>query len=273
MPNSHITSLHSPHVERVKALLGSRGKKFRREGKVFIADGIQSVREALSPKFEMAPQVQELFLTDAGYAKLQDDLGQAEFANQTENIEVRLVSDEVMKAMADTEAPQGILALCAYRENTLHRLAQLAPTRLAYFWEMQDPGNSGTVIRTADATGFDAVLFSEKSVDIYSPKTVRATAGSLWHVPAIEDVSVEDLIEFARANGFSTIALAGESDPSFLDIPAHEKVILLFGNEARGLPELAGVDHRVHIPMKGHAESLNVAIAAAISMFHFGIAQ
>jgi len=273
MPNSHITSLHSPHVERVKALLGSRGKKFRREGKVFIADGIQSVREALVPKFDMAPQVQELFLTDAGYTKLAEDFGDAEFARVTENIEVRLVSDEVMKAMADTEAPQGILALCAYRENTLHRLAQLNPTRLAYFWEMQDPGNSGTVIRTADATGFDAVIFSEKSVDVYSPKTVRATAGSLWHLPAIEDVALDELLEFAREHGFTTIAMAGESEPSFLDIAEKEKVLLLFGNEARGLPEIAGVDHRVHIPMKGQAESLNVAIAAAISMFHFGIVQ
>lgn len=271
MPNSHITSLHSPHVERVKALLGSRGKKFRREGKVFIADGIQSVREALTPQLEMAPQVQELFLTDSGLAKLEEDFGQSEFDRLTKEIEVRLVSDEVMKAMADTEAPQGILALCSYRENTLHRLQQTNPTRLAYFWEMQDPGNSGTVIRSADATGFDAVVFSEKSVDIYSPKTVRATAGSLWHLPAIEDVSVDELLEFAAENGFTTIALAGESDASFLDLPPNEKVILLFGNEARGLPELVGVDHRVHIPMKGHAESLNVAIAAAIAMFHFGI--
>ncbi len=273
MPNSHITSLHSPHVERVKALLGSRGKKFRREGKVFIADGIQSVREALSPKLEMAPKLEELFLTNSGLAKLVDDCGEPEFARLTENIEVRLVSDEIMKAMADTEAPQGILALCSYRENTLHRLQQSNPNRLAYFWEMQDPGNSGTVIRTADATGFDAVIFSEKSVDIYSPKTVRATAGSLWHLPAIEDVGLEELLEFAQENGFTTIAMAGESESSFLDLPASEKVILLFGNEARGLPEITGADHRVHIPMKGHAESLNVAIAAAITMFHFGIQQ
>jgi len=269
MPNSQITSLHSPHVERVKALLGSRGKKFRREEKQFVADGIQSVREALSPKIDSAPTVERLYVTEQGLQKLHEEID----AQVLAEVEIFPVTDEVMKAMADTESPQGILALCSYREMNLYKLAALKPTRLAYFWELQDPGNSGTVIRTADACGFDAVIFSDKSVDIFSPKTVRATVGSLWHIPVVESVTLEDLFTFAQENGFTTIAMAGEGSDSFLSLDIPAKSLLIFGNEARGLPELVEVNARVHIPMKGYSESLNVASAAAITMFHYGIAQ
>ena len=267
MLNSQITSLHSPHVERVKALLGSRGKKFRQSEKLFIADGIQSVRAALMPRIESAPLVERVYVTEDGYQKLVDELS----PKILESMEINPVSDEVMNAMAETITPQGILALCSYSDFTLYKLRQLSPTKVAYFWEIQDPGNSGTVIRTADACGFDAVVFSPKSVDIYSPKTVRATVGSLWHIPVVEAVPLENILQFARENDFTSIGFAGDGAHSFLELPATTKMLLIFGNEARGLPELPVDVARVHIPMLGHAESLNVASAAAISMFHVGI--
>lgn len=269
MPNTHISSLHSPHVERVKALLGSRGKKFRKDEKVFIADGLQSVREALSPKFDQAPRIEKLYVTDAGLMKLQAEVD----AQLLQSIDIFPVTDEVMHTMADTESPQGILALCSFTEYTLYKLSQIQPTKIAYFWELQDPGNSGTVIRTADACGFDAVVFSPKSVDTYSPKTVRATVGSLWHLPVVEAVSLEEITAFALDESFAITAFAGESESSFLDLAPTEKQLLIFGNEARGLPELPDYVERVRIPMLGHTESLNVASAAAIAMFHSGISQ
>ncbi len=269
MPNSLITSLHSPHVERVKALLGSRGKKFRQTDKVFIADGLQTVREAFSPKFPQAPRIEKLYVTQVGLAKLE-----AEISDELlDAVDLFPVSDEVMAAMADTESPQGILALCAYTEFTLYKIGQLAPKRIAYFWEIQDPGNSGTVIRTADACGFDAVVFSPRSVDTYSPKTVRATVGSLWHIPVVEGIELTELLEFATEGGFMTTAFAGDGSRSILDLEASAKTILIFGNEARGLPELPESVERVNIPMLGHSESLNVASAAAIAMFNCGIIQ
>ena len=163
MLNSQITSLHSPHVERVKALLGSRGKKFRQSEKLFIADGIQSVRAALMPRIESAPLVERVYVTEDGYQKLVDELS----PKILESMEINPVSDEVMNAMAETITPQGILALCSYSDFTLYKLRQLSPTKVAYFWEIQDPGNSGTVIRTADACGFDAVVFSRKLQNIF----------------------------------------------------------------------------------------------------------
>jgi TrmH family RNA methyltransferase len=267
MPNNQITSLHSPHVERVKALLGSRGKKIRASEKEFIADGIQSVREILAPSFDAAPDLIALYVTEKGFEKLEQEIS----ADIVASAPIFHVSDEVMTAMADTESPQGILALCKFTEITLYKIKQRQAKKIAYFWEIQDPGNSGTVIRTAEALGFDAVVFSTNSVDAYSPKTVRATVGALWHIPVVQGVGLEELMEFAQANEFFTVAFAGDGSGSILDLPKNDKTILIFGNEARGLPEISGIRARVAIPMTGRSESLNVASAAAIAMFEVGI--
>ena len=204
MPNNQITSLHSPHVERVKALLGSRGKKVRQTEKEFIADGIQTVREALTTSFADAPELINLYVTEKGFAKLEEEIDSEILAGAP----VVHVSDAVMAEMADTESPQGILALCKFTEITLYKIKQREAKKIAYFWEIQDPGNSGTVIRTAEALGFDAVVFSKNSVDVYAPKTVRATVGALWHIPVVENVAVEELMEdIARVGSTSFRAL------------------------------------------------------------------
>jgi len=267
MPNNQITSLQSLHVARVKALLGSRGKKNRAAEREFIADGIQSVREVLSPSFDDAPVLINLYVTEKGYAKLTTEIDSAIL----EEAPIVHVSDAVMDEMAETESPQGILALCKFTEITLYKIKQRQAKKIAYFWEIQDPGNSGTVIRTAEALGFDAVIFSKNSVDVYSPKTVRATVGALWHIPVVENIDVEELIEFANSEEFKTVAFAGDGSGSILDLEKGERTILIFGNEARGLPEISGLSARVSIPMSGKSESLNVASAAAIAMFEVGI--
>jgi len=276
MPNNQITSLHSPHVERVKALLGSRGKKIRQAEKEFIADGIQSVREALQGLAEERlssagkndkPELIALYVTERGYAKLQSEVG----LKDLEQAPLFHVTDEVMNAMSETESPQGILALCKYTEMTLYKIAQKESKKVAYFWEIQDPGNSGTVIRTAEAFGFDAVVFSTNSVDVYSPKTVRATVGAIWHIPVVENVPLGEIMDFAQKHGYQTVALDGASEDSLSNLDKSEKMILIFGNEARGLPEVANLDARVRIPMSGKSESLNVASAAAIALFEVGI--
>ena len=228
MPNNQITSLQSPHVVRVKALLGSRGKKIRATEREFIADGIQSVREVLSPSFDDAPQLLHLYVTEKGYTKLQSEIDSAVL----DTAPIVHVSDAVMDEMAETESPQGILALCKFTEITLYKVKQREAKKIAYFWEIQDPGNSGTVIRTAEALGFDAVIFSKNSVDVYSPKTVRATVGALWHIPVVENIDVEELIEFASSEGFLSVAFAGDSAGSILDLGKSDKTILIFGNES-----------------------------------------
>lgn len=248
----------------MKALLGPRGKKIRAVEKSFIADGIQSVREALHPRIELAPVVERLYLTDVGRERLIAGID----ARLLDSVEISMVTDDVMNAMADTESPQGILALCTHKEMSAYKLGKLEPKKIAYFWEIQDPGNSGTVIRTADACGFDAVAFSPRSVDLYSPKTVRSTAGSLWHIPVFEEIELDEIIKLATDTGIETYAFAGDGEESLPRITPSHKALLIFGNEARGLPETPGAV-RTSIPMKGFTESLNVASAAAIAMYHF----
>ncbi len=259
MSHQEITSLHSPHVERVKALLGSRGKKIRTAEHVFVADGMQSLRGALSPKTKFAPHIQKIFVTAEGRIKLE-----SEFHEELLPHDVVNVSDAVMNAMTDTQSPQGVLALCKYFAHDLESIS--SARKIAYFWQLQDPGNAGTAIRTADACGFDAVVFSDLSVDVFSPKVVRSTAGSLWNIPVVEGVSLEKLVEWAGEK--SIYGLDGSGDISLADLEPTDDVVVVFGNEARGLPELPHQVKTVSIPMKGHAESFNVASAAAIVMFH-----
>lgn len=250
----------------MKALLGSRGKKLRREESLFVADGAQSLRSALQPKIPSAPIIHRLYLTESGEAKIRGEFS----SDIIDSHEIIPVSDAVMAAMADTESPQGILALCRYRAMTLEDVLSQSPKKLAFFWQIQDPGNAGTVIRTADACGFDAVLFSEGSVDIYSPKVVRSTAGSLWNIPFVEDLTLAAIVELAELGAFSILAFDGSGSEPLNELEPEEVTIAIFGNEARGLPTLPEGIRKVSIPMLGHAESLNVASAAAIALFHLG---
>ena len=269
----NISSLNSPHIVRVKALLGPRGKKNRETESTFVVEGLQATKSALNPKISKGFAIKQIFLTDLGHTKLVQAAGQ----ELLDKFEVIKVTDQVMNSMADSQTPQGILALASTKSFGLKQLWEITPKRIASFWQMQDPGNAGTVIRTSDACGFDAVIFSTNSVDIFNPKTVRATVGSLWHIPVVNEVEIEDFLKDASAQGFNIYALCStgskEFKSEFIDSFTHEPTIWIFGNEARGLPELPGEIVTVSIPMNGHAESLNVASAAAIVLHSVCIAQ
>ncbi|MGI9195355.1 MAG: TrmH family RNA methyltransferase [Candidatus Nanopelagicus sp.] len=267
----NITSLNSPHIERVKALIGSRGKKNRELENAFIAEGIQAVREALNSKLIEGLAVKKVYVTESGLNKLLASVDR----QVVDKHECFLVSDQVMNAMADSESPQGVLALCSTKSLKLADLWKLKPKKIAFFWQIQDPGNAGTVIRSADAAGFDAVVFSTESVDVFNPKTVRATVGSLWHVPVVSDVDIDEFIIDAIKNDVSLFALTGDGKELFnqtlLSKASATPSAWIFGNEARGLPDLPSEIATVAIPMKGFAESLNVASAAAIVLHSVGL--
>ena len=255
-----ITSLHSPHVEAVKALLGSRGVKERRERGLYVVEGVQNVKAALT---DMPERIEAIYYTPDGLEKL----GSFFHSNLIE------VSPQVMKAMTDTVSPQGILALVRIRKQQLDELISLANGRFVYFWEIQDPGNAGTIIRTADAFGFDAVIFSVNSVDIYSPKVIRSTAGSFAQLKVFDEVSVADLKSFAdriSATIFLTKADASLSLSEAIQESVGAPSIWVFGNEARGLPAHLESEigaKTVAIPMSGKTESLNLATAASVVMY------
>ena len=258
-----IESLHSPHVARVKALIGSRGVKERREAGLFIAEGLQAVREALTTK--STPIIKTLYLTSSGLLKLTEfDLNE---------IDVVEVTDAVMAEMTSTVTPQGILALCVLPRRDIGEISALSQkksARVIFLHEIQDPGNAGTILRTADAMGVDAVITSPGSVDMYSPKVVRATAGSLWHLPLYESVNFTDLV--ALLPEAKPILLSSHATSSILELPREASYISIFGNEARGV-DATGLGiapsaiTSVTIPMAGRAESLNLSAAASIVIF------
>jgi TrmH family RNA methyltransferase len=260
-----IESLHSPHVARVKALIGSRGNKQRREAGLFVAEGLQAAREAISSKG--APFIKHLYVTSAGLLKLSDyDL---------HGIDIVEVSDAVMEEMTSTVTPQGVLALCVLPRPEKSEIAALnskKALRVVYLHEIQDPGNAGTILRTADAMGIDAVITSPGSVDMYSPKVVRATAGSLWHLPLYEAVPFAELTALLPAA--TPLLMSSHAKKSVTDLSLDNSYISIFGNEARGVDastlssELSSaMITEVTIPMAGRAESLNLSAAASIVIF------
>jgi TrmH family RNA methyltransferase len=254
-----IESLNSPHVGRVKALISSRGAKERSESGSFIAEGIQCIKEALHS--ESGPQLQTIYITNSALEKYADVINQA-------SCEILSISDEVARAMSDTVTPQGLIAVCKIPQRTFPVISS-SVSKFIYLSEIQDPGNAGTIIRSADAFGFDAVLISPNSVDIYSPKVVRSTVGSLWHIPVFQSVSLKEIINW----DCQFIALDASAELPISKVRADRSVVAIFGNEARGLNTAQEITDSknsilpVKIPMPGNAESLNLSAAASIVMY------
>jgi RNA methyltransferase, TrmH family len=173
--------------------------------------------------------------------------------------------------MSDTVSPQGLISLCYKPESDISELSATGSSTFIYLHEIQDPGNAGTILRTADAMGISAIITSPDSVDMFSPKVVRSTAGSLWNIPVFEGISFSEIDQH-----FPTIQkflLSSHATTSILDIDIPGDCIAIFGNEARGVDaaslgtSLGASVTQVTIPMAGRAESLNLSAAASIVMF------
>lgn len=254
-----IESLHSPHIARVKALISSKGAKERRESARYVAEGAQFVREAIKAK--ATDQVDVLYVTANGRSRLENDkIDLTKFKCED-------VTDAVMKAMSETISPQGILSICKIPNPHLESLKLSGTSILLYFHEIQDPGNAGTILRSADALGATAVITSPGSVDMYSPKVVRSTAGSLWHLPIFERVSLENMQQIFPNLAFATLAADGKK--SIRQYSVTKNTVLIFGNEARGLADLEvpAATQALAIPMTGNAESLNLSAAVSIVLY------
>jgi TrmH family RNA methyltransferase len=184
---------------------------------------------------------------------------------------VHEVTPDVLAAMCDTESPQGIAAVCRMLDVPLDEaLAGLPPGALVcVLTHVRDPGNAGTVIRGADAAGADAVLVSDASVDVYNSKVVRSTVGSLWHLPVSVGASVPQILDALRARGIRLLAADGAGTTLLHDVDLTGGHAWVMGNEAWGLPQEVrdACDDVVRVPIHGHAESLNLAMAATICLY------
>ena len=248
---------------RVKAARRLARRASRAELGLFLAEGPQAVREALT----LENCVREVFAVPGAAAQ------HPEIHEAAAGLPWHLVDEAALASLAETVHPQGLVAVCRAVDRPLDDLLDARPRLLAVCADVRDPGNAGTVIRCADAAGADGVVLTGSSVDPVNGKTVRATAGSLFHLPLAVGGDPRDVVRRLREAGLTVLAAdgAGETD---LD-EAEERGLLdgptawLFGNEAWGLPDdlAALADHRVAIPIHGRAESLNLATAAAVCLY------
>jgi RNA methyltransferase, TrmH family len=246
-------------------------RALRLRARAFLAEGPQAVAEALA----CGAKVTELFVTAPAQSRHADLIERATEAG----IPVHLISGEAMGELAQTVTPQGLLAVCDFIDVPLDELTRVRPRMVTILANVRDPGNAGTVLRTADAAGADGVIFADASVDPYNGKCVRASAGSVFHLPVVAGTRLPETVDALRAGGLRVIAADGRGgrrldDPSVAELLA-TPTAWLFGNEAWGLPRelLALADESVAVPVYGKAESLNLAAAAAVCLYATATAQ
>jgi TrmH family RNA methyltransferase len=254
-----LTSTRSDRVKAVRAL--SRRSVRARTGR-FLAEGPQSVREAVRWR---PGDVVDLYLTAEAAHRHADIVAAAREAG----LHLHEVTDDVLAAMCDTEAPQGLAAVCRVAPAALDEVLAAGPRLLVLLTNVRDPGNAGTVVRGADAAGADAVLVSENSVDVYGPKVVRSTAGSIFHLPVVTGLAIDDTLTTLRAHGIRLLAADGAGERLLPDVALDSPHAWVMGNEAWGLePEVReACDEVVRVPIYGRAESLNLAMAATVCLY------
>ncbi len=247
-----LTSVRNP---KVAAALRLSKRAFRERDRAFLVEGAQAVREALA----RPGTLRSLFVTDPGHplARLAAEQG----------VEVHHVSEDLMRRLSATVTPQGLVGVATFLDVDLGSLDR--PTCVAMLHAVRDPGNAGTIVRSADGAGADAVVFSSASVDPYNPKTVRASAGSLFHLPIVREADTAEAVASLRRAGLRVVAMAADGEEDLYQQDLTRPTAFLFGNEAWGLPEEVArlADVTARIPLAGRAESLNLAAAASVTLF------
>ncbi|AEG44096.1 RNA methyltransferase [Isoptericola variabilis] len=274
-------TLANPRADRVKQVRALSGRPARSRHGQFLVEGPQGVREAV----RHAPgAVRDVYLTPATAERYAEILDAALAAG----LYVHLGTREVLEAMSPDA--QGVLAVVRTQEPSLdaalREAAGARPLLVAVLATVRDPGNAGTVIRAADAAGADLVVLAGESVDMYNPKVVRSTAGSMFHLPVVTDVGLAETVEALRGAGCTVLAADGGGDLDLDDLldaagtpgaspDLARSTAWVFGNEAWGLPEAdrALADAVVRVPIRGRAESLNLATAATVCLYASGRAQ
>lgn len=255
--------LEDPKSARVKGVTRLQQKDARLETGLFLLEGPQGLKEMVK-----APElIQEVFATAESLDRYPFEFEDLDNAG----VLITEVSDRVMAALSDTKTPQGVIAVVEQLDVDLSAVIANKPQLLAILDQARDPGNAGTVIRAADAAGADAVILSRDSVDLYNPKVIRSTAGSIFHLANVVNQDSVEAISELKAAGIQVFAadaggvLITELSQEELSRPT----AWIFGNEAHGVsPEvLLAADKVIGLPIYGEAESLNIATAASVCLY------
>lgn len=252
-----IETILSKDNKLIKEIKKLKEKKYRTETNKFLVEGFRFVEEAVNSSFKVA----YIFYTDSVEEKFKDFQKHNKIS---ENTKIFKVSEVIINSICSTENPQGILAVIENKNFVI----DFGDGIYIFVDKVQDPGNMGTIIRTANAAGAKGIIINKGSVDIYNDKTLRATMGSIFKIPIIMDDNLATLLKL-KENGFKLVVSSLDTNNNFYDVDLKHKVIIAVGNEGNGISEeiLSLSDESVKIPMPGSAESLNVAIAAAIMIF------
>lgn len=249
-----ITSTSNPCVKEL-VLLGKKAKERKTQG-VFLAEGIKMFSEA--PR----EWIRQVYVSESF---LWEEANQGLLAG----VEYETLADHVFEAASGTQSPQGILAVLKRPKWDMEVLCKQTKGLYLFLEKIQDPGNLGTILRTAESAGVTAVIASPSTVDLYNPKTVRSTMGSIFRMPFFVPEDFPDAIRQFQADGVRCYAASLKGSVPYDSLDYRQKSAFLIGNESQGLSEAITLlaNARIHIPMEGQAESLNAAVAAAILMY------
>lgn len=261
--------IQDPSQAEIKGVAKLTKKEARSETGLFLLEGPQGLKEAL----ERPKLIEKLFATESFEQKHPELILRA----RDSRVNVSLVSESILKELSDTTTPQGVVAVCQQFHVSMEDVLASKPKLVAFLAQIRDPGNAGTVLRAADAAGADAVVFSKGSVDIYNPKVVRSTTGSMFHLPFVIDADIPSSLNKFKEAGLVVLGadVAGNSLASIDSSELAKPTLWLFGNEAWGLePEVSALaDQLVQVPIFGAAESLNLATAASVCLYASAFAQ
>jgi TrmH family RNA methyltransferase len=253
-----INSLKNERIKRYRRL---RKRNFRYKDRKFLVEGVQAVGQALA--HENKPEC--VILNERGQVLL-DSYSHLITGRGVPNF---VVDDKVMETLTTTVTPQGIIAVSHFVHIELAELLSRSPETIIVANRVRDPGNLGNMVRIADAAGAGGMIVCRESVDIYNPKTVRSTAGSIFHIPLAIGMAANEVIHEVRRAGYTVFAAEAHEGTNIWEVEWPRRLALVMGNEAWGIPQDEGAmfDGMVRIPIKGEAESLNVSSATAVLLY------
>ncbi|MEE3467254.1 MAG: RNA methyltransferase [Eubacterium sp.] len=266
-----ISSKDNNKIKRIKKLLEK--SKFRREEKAFVLEGFKPVEEALRLGLAKEIYFSESVCEDTHfyYNKYRDLTGYISENNNGVTPGVEVVTTSLFQSISDVVTEQGILAVVGMPEYENEAFFEREDCKLLCLEEVRDPGNIGTMIRTAEAAGFDAILLSPGCADVYQPKVVRSTAGAILRMPCLTCNNNDFIGQLTdlKQHGFTLYATLLQRSVDFKEPTYDGRLGVMIGNEANGLSDEATslADIRVKIPMQGNVESLNAAVSAALLMY------
>lgn len=248
-----IKSKDNPEIKFLRSL---NTKKKRKEHRFFLVEGFRSTAEALN-----AGKAPKIYVSEEALPAVH---------KMPAITDLTVITEEVMKSVSETKTPPGIIAACPFLDQDYRSIIS-SKKKFAFLDAINDPGNAGTLIRSACAAGLDGVLLSRNCADLYNPKTVRATMGSIFNIHISVNVDIDEFMRIVHAARLRSVGLSAEAEKNIYDVDFEGSIVLFIGSESAGLSEtlISQVQEIAKIPMSSRVDSLNAAVAGSIAMMEF----